>query len=85
MRRRLFGQERALCMAKVLFEDRLLKMGYKEEELENLWNEYLKNSTNELQRDILTSYANICAIPLNYNTAKYEFILMLSQLYRGVP
>jgi hypothetical protein len=44
----------------------------------------IKNSNNKTNREILTNLADICAIPLNYNTAKYEFFLMLSRLYTGV-
>lgn len=44
----------------------------------------LKNSKNPRVRGDFTHLVNICAVPFNYITAKYEFFLMLSQLYVGV-
>ena len=45
---------------------------------------WIKNSKNEKERKNITNIANICALPFNYSTAKYDFILMVSQIYQGV-
>jgi DNA polymerase III gamma/tau subunit len=44
----------------------------------------LKNAKHPKIRQEFTNLANICAVPLNYNTVKYEFFLLISQLYVGV-
>lgn len=44
----------------------------------------IKNAKNVRSRQDFTNLANICAVPFNYTTAKYEFFLLISQLYIGV-